>query len=310
MKKEQNPLGIPKENLEIDSNIFYKLNPKTLEVLANVKKITGFPLKVRRMTDKYFTGRGLDGAMGLAKEAIFTDGTENIIEYNPNYLDYINHTLLHESMHLILRSQIRFEEREIPIVDKKHLRAFKVSIDKEPQLKEELAKKMNELCRQNGILATEVDIPGTLLEWMEDVVWELIRVPEDIQVEREIYNKYPEFRNEQAKSLKYSIQKAPLIFAESGYKKDYPSIICRKKLILMSAYIAFVANITKDNTLIDKIKGIEEFRLGSELLKDIMNNSTLNYPADNIIINEWTKKLNMDCWYNWIPLRFYKSLKS
>lgn len=312
MKKEQNPLGIPKENLEIDSNIFYKLKPKTLEVLANVKKTTGFPLKVRSMTDKSLisVSGGLDDAMGLAREAVLTYGEGNIIEYNPNYLDHINHTLLHESVHIIRRSQTKFEEREIPVVAKKHLNALKVSLDKDPWLKEDLVKKLNELCKENKILTSEIDIPGTLLEWVEDTVWLLIRTSEDIQVEREIYDKYPEIRNEQAKCLNYSMKKAPLIFAESGYKKDYPSIFCRKRLILTSTYIAFVANITKDNSIINKIKGLEEFKFGSELLKDIMNSYILDYSRDHIIVDEWAKKLDMNFWYNWIPLRFCKSLKS
>jgi len=47
----------------------------------------------------------------------------------------------------------------------------------------------------------------------------------------------------------------------------------------------------------------------NKLLKDIMNNPNLDHSGDHIIIDKWTKRLNMDYWYIWIPLKYYKSIR-
>jgi hypothetical protein len=277
---------------DVDENLLRMLEPETIRILEKVEKITGLPIRVKWESNNDLEYDNVGEIIGLV-DVSGIDKDFHLVRCNPRFVGHINHTLVHESMHILRRWQAPFNKWKFLALPEQNL--WTTIIGTKPQIKDELI----ELIKR-GLLSPSESY-NFFCNWVRDVLFTLACIPEDIRIEMSIWNNYGFIRKEQIKSLLVQIMDVSELYDEHyAHKLGCPPTLYSLKLAISSAYIIFACCTLGEITLLKQSKGIKEFDMRRRLLVEGLDKKDRGFIGDCSDIDRWAKMLGIEGWFTWI----------
>lgn len=208
----------------------------------------------------------------------------HLMAYSSNFTPEINHLIAAKALQILRIYRANPQEREIAVAYQEHINNAKMSIALEVDRKPHLQVALND--------------PELTSTWVLSLVNQLISQPVNINIERVIYNDYPDLRQYQQNVIFNQFKDFNATLSKE-IETISPSIIYNSSAVMNYVYLKSIDNITGSN-FIDKLNYIVK-KSRSELLynytKDNLEN---NIVSDKSVIDYWAKYLNIDQWYSWI----------
>lgn len=204
----------------------------------------------------------------------------HIIYYKPVHNDIINYIIAHECGHIIRTFQEK-TNRVIPYPDEETMKIAMEDIEK------------------NSKAQYPDDIKKTLYKlWINGIVSQLTNVPEDIRIEKWIFNNYPEIRKSQKEALEK--QSNDILGAiEPRIKEMTPDFLYNGSGVINYYYLMSINDIFKSNAL--NVMETTSFfhqaeKIFAEIKKTMEEKNSLsgsirivNYLAENLGFSNWFK---------------------
>ncbi len=249
----------------------YGIAPSVYDIVALVSESTGkdveFELALNLSTD---------GSTRIARERM----PRHIIQVKENSTARVNHIIAHECGHILRTMAATPSERVVPSSNPKTLtRAFDA-------LRNELA----------AVPAKARDDIFNL--WVSGIINQLVNLPVDVRIETWLYEKYPEFRDTQKKSIEVDVKNS--LAGLSDQVKDVTiASIFKRSNAMVYAYLKGISGITgKDyGAEFEPYKEIVEL---GEALYACFEPEDKGFKQDIATINRWAEILNIKGWFTWI----------
>lgn len=245
-----------------------------LELLDRVEKVTGKEVLVYKM----------DGLSTMIDSKTAREGDEkHYIVYSPNYTVEINHLVASKAIQMIRLYQYSPEKRKMAVAYKEQLNNGKMAIASEIERKPHLKVAVN-----------DEQLTST---WILSLINQLVSQPVSINIEREIYNDFPDLRELQQKVIGAQFDDFNKTLSKEVENLS-PSIIYNSSAIMNYVYLRSIDDITGSG-FIDRLNYVVK-KSRSEALydytKENLENSIL---SDYEMIDYWAEKLGLSQWYLW-----------
>lgn len=223
--------------------------------------------------------------MAAAVEAkIAGEGDDNhYISFSPKAGPVINHTVAAKALQILRVCKTPVEERKTAVAYQEHLNTARMSMALEVQKKPHLQIAMND----HHMTST----------WILSLINQLISQPASINVEREIYNSYPELHEFQRESIDAQFRDFNLTLSKEVEELS-PSIIYNSSAIMNYVFLRHMDDIIGSdyisglNYVVKKIRSEKLYNYTKENLKD-------SVISDKEIIDYWAETLGIKDWYLW-----------
>lgn len=212
------------------------------------------------------------------------EGDENhYISFSPKGGDMINHTVAAKALQILRVCKTPSEERKTAVAYQEHLNTARMSIALEVEKKPHLQIAMND----HHMTST----------WILSLINQLISQPASINVEREIYESYPELKEFQRASIEAQFNDFNLTLSKEVEQLS-PSIIYNSSAIMNYVYLRHM----------DDILGTDYISRLNYIVKKSRSEKLYNYTRDNLkdnvisdmeMIDYWAETLGIKDWYLW-----------
>ncbi|OQY37818.1 MAG: hypothetical protein B6229_07465 [Spirochaetaceae bacterium 4572_7] len=212
------------------------------------------------------------------------DDDNHYIAYSPNYTPEINHLIASKAIQFLRVYRIDSSKRKSAVAYQEHLNNGKMGIALEVDRKPYLKIALND--------------PQLTSTWILSLVNQLISQPVNINIEREIYNNYPELRAYQLNVVKSQFDDFNLTLSKE-VEEISPSIIYNSSAIMNYVYLKSIDTITGSN-FISKLNYIVKGNRSETLYNYTLENLENSVESDYKVIDYWANYLNIDSWYQWV----------
>jgi hypothetical protein len=247
------------------------------EILKKVKQITGKGIEFIEKNDlTTFAG------IKMARKNM----PSHLIFYKKEHNEVINHLIAHECGHVLRIFSVPEDKRLISRTDDQIKLNALAEIEPEIQ---ELSKFL-----PFDRLAQIVNL------WYDGTVRQVTNLPQDIIIEKWIYDEYPELRPYQLQSIKKQNEEA-LLGLSPEVKKITPRKFLDVSNIMNYAFFRilgfhFGVNFIKPYT------NTQYIGKGKELSSLTENEYMDNYDGDIQMIKKWAEFLQLSNWFEWINI--------
>lgn len=211
------------------------------------------------------------------------DDDNHLIAYSSNYTPEINHLIAAKAIQILRIYKEKPDNRKMAVAYQEHINNAKMSIALEVDRKPHLQVALNDA----ALIST----------WAISLVNQLISQPVSINVERIIYNNYPELRELQQKVIGNQMKdfNATLSKEVEGLS---PGIIYNGSAVMNFVYLKSMDDITGSDFIGD-LKYIVKKSRSHELYNYTSDNLKDSLVSDKAMIDYWANYLNISQWYTW-----------
>jgi len=235
------------------------------ELMWMACELSGYPVAVEE--DPYMP---LDGRM---EHAAVTGRDHHLIRYNPNCGKPKEHIVAHECAHIIRLG--RSEPRMMGFTE------------------ESIGKAVEDIMRDEGRLDK-----GTCLSMAVDLLTQLYNTPQDIRIERWLYERFPTLRGMQSESLRRTVEEYQMILSRE-VERFTPRKVYRASCGMNSAFTRGVVPILKDKRILRPYYGRVGDAIGKRLIRILEGVPDNGYEGDIEVIDMWAQELGVRDWYVW-----------
>lgn len=244
------------------------------ELLEKVKEETGKEVLL-------FENKGM--AQMLELKTARSSDENHLMAYSSNHTPEINHLIASKALQILRIYREKPEDRFMPVAYQEHINNAKMSIALEVDRKPHLQVALND--------------PSLISTWVLSLVNQLISQPVNINIEKTIFNNFPELREYQ-QSVVFNQFKDFNATLSNEIEKISPSVIYNTSAIMNYVYLKSIDEVTgsdfvnKLNYIVKKGKSETLYQYTAKELRD-------NIISDRKVIDYWAKFLNIDNWYAW-----------
>ncbi|QEN05025.1 hypothetical protein EW093_09985 [Thiospirochaeta perfilievii] len=253
-----------------------------LKLLESVEEILD---RVKRETGKEILLFENDKMSSMVEVKSAREADENhLMAYSSNYTPEINHLVASKALQIIRMFKETPENRKIAVAYQDHLNNARMGIALEVERKPHLEVVLND----HNLTST----------WVLSLINQLISQPANLNVEKEIYNNYPDLRQFQKSIINSQFTDFNLTLSKEVESLS-PSIIYNTSAIMNYVYLKIIDDITGSD-FIDNLNYIVK-RSKSETLYEYSKKNLENSITGDIKMTDyWAKYLNIENWYTWI----------
>ncbi|MBN2255875.1 MAG: hypothetical protein JW736_09215, partial [Deltaproteobacteria bacterium] len=121
------------------------------------------------------------------------ESAEHLLFYKPGHGEVINYIIANQCGHILRILDAPEEKRYFPVANKKSMMCYMMETE-------------DEINRIKAVMGDR--IKQMIVMWYQGVVFQVTKMPPDIQIDRWIYDTYHELRSIQLQSLKHQLQNA------------------------------------------------------------------------------------------------------
>ena len=254
------------------------------EILAEVKSMTGKGIEFIQKDDlKPYA------ALKMARKNM----PSHLIYYKKEHDDIINHMIVHECGHLFRIFKCTENQRLMPYSN--------------DQIKYNALKKIeNEIQALTSILS-EDHIINLVNLWYSGLILQVTNLPPDMMIEKWIYNRFPELRPLQLKSLNKQLKDSVAGLTESVRRITPQTILHASNIINYAFFRILGLHIGQNFTR--QYSSTQYVDKGKELASITEKNYTDSHEGDNVMIDKWAAFVNISDWFKWrgfedVPLNY------
>lgn len=207
---------------------------------------------------------------------------EHLLLYKPGHDRLINYVIANQCGHILRLLDAPEEKRYFPVANRKTMMCYMMETEDEI----------------NRIKATIGDrIKQMIVMWYQGVVFQVTKMPPDIQIDKWIYDNYQELRPIQMASLKQQLQSAI-----QGLSEDLRKIV-PFKIYNVSNIMNYVFFRTLETHFhLDFVRPYHRTIFlfeGSALARITEQEYGEGHEGDVAMINRWADKLEIGNWFEW-----------
>ena len=218
----------------------------------------------------------------------------HLILYQEKYGEHINHIIAHECGHILRIFSVAEEQRKIPITNAEtEQNAYKYIWGNESKLD------------RTPFNRNSFEI------FYEGLIQQLTSLPQDIYIEKWMYNNYPELRNLQREMVQRQTDQSLQCLSDE-IRKRTPDIFYTASNVMNYAFLRIIGNIIGVNFIKKYSVAMDIVNAGKKLSSITEASNTNNYQDDIELINQWAIFFNIRDWYTWtsfdsVPSDYYMS---
>lgn len=252
-------------------------------MIQSVEGQTGRPVLLRPEP-------GLAGKAHAAYAASDPDERRHLVLYDPEYADYLNHLLPHELGHVQLFTGAESDDRLLPHIDgETRAQARRVLLAELP-------------ASARPLLRSTLDLTEILDLWSSGVIVQASNYPQDILIERMIFNEHPDLRASQRQSLARMAQESH-DGLDSRIMMVTPKTVSVASQAMNYALLKSCARFLGEPWMVRPYRRTTFEHVGEELL-DIFNAVQPEDLGGSIEVSRrWNEHLGIDSWFRWAPAR-------
>ncbi len=264
--------------MENEIGVDAKLLPVTNSIVESVESQTG--RKVVVLADPKVAQRGR-----AVYHVIDSDPSRHLVSYDPSERSHLDHLVAHEMGHAMHFAEASPEEGVVPVISGKNLQNGLTQLM--PEINQLLAKGHS-----------EKSINEASRMWVRGTVSQLSDTPSDVRIEREIFEKHPDLRAAQEKSLRHQIQKLHKVLTPQVERVTPRSVWIASNAmnyVLVDAIAEqFRANTFRHPYIKDPI-----YHVGEELKALLTQHSDGTFAGDRRVTDAWAERLGFENWFEW-----------
>lgn len=208
----------------------------------------------------------------------------HLIFHKKEHNELVNHLVAHECGHILRMFAVPEEKRLIPMTNQE-IKGIALN------------EMQDEIMGLSKILPLE-NLAQLINLWFNGTVRQVTNLPPDIMIEKWLYDKYPEIRPYQLRSLQKQHRDA-LAGLKDKVKQITPSKILNASNIMNYAFFRIIGFHIKTNFLIP-YNQTAYVRKGKELAEYTEKNySTNDYEGELKMIDYWARYLGLSNWFAW-----------
>lgn len=251
-----------------------KILSSVLELLETVKKETGKEVLIFE-NDKLST-------MVEAKIAKACD-KNHLIAYSPNHTPDINHLIASKAIQMLRVYKAPLKSRKTAVAYQEHLNSARMSLALEVEKKPHLQVVLND----HNLTST----------WVLSLINQLISQPVNINIEKELYESFPELREYQKNVIAAQFKDFNLTLSEEVERLS-PSIIYNTSAIMNYVYLKSIDDFANTG-FVDNLNYIVKKNKCDSLYKFTSENLNNSLESDIETINYWADFFKISSWYTW-----------
>jgi len=245
----------------------------TQAILAEVENKSG--KKIRYMEKN-------DLSMSAQFRLAGKQSSEHMLLYKSDHGRLINYIIANQCGHILRILDAPEDKRFFPIANKKTMMCYMMETE-------------DEINRLKAVFGDKIKQMITM--WYQGVVFQLTKMPPDIQIDKWIYDTYHELRPIQMKSIHYQLQNAIQGLSED-LKKIVPFKVYNVSNIMNYAFFKILENHFHLDFVRPYHRTIFLFD-GSALARITEQGYRNNHEGDVSMINRWADKLEIKNWFEW-----------
>ncbi|MGL1892353.1 MAG: hypothetical protein OCD02_12045 [Spirochaetaceae bacterium] len=221
-------------------------------------------------------------SMVEAKTARESD-KNHFIAYSPDYTPEINHLIAAKALQFLRIYKESPENRKIAVAYQEHLNNARMSIALESKDKPHLE-----------VVLNDAQLTST---WVLSLINQLISQPVSINIERYIYNNFPELREFQKNVVSAQFKDFNLTLSPEVERLS-PNVIYNSSAIMNYVYLNSIDDIA-GTTFIQELNYIVKKRKCEKLYEYTKDNLKDSIVSDNSMIDYWADFFKISEWYTW-----------
>jgi hypothetical protein len=250
-----------------------QLMDATRAILGDVESKSGKKIK-------YIASRDL--SMSAQFRMAGRQSTEHLLFYKPGHGALINYVIANQCGHILRILDAPEEKRYFPVANKKTMMCYMMETE-------------DEINRIKAVMGDR--IKQMIVMWYQGVVFQLTKMPPDIQIDRWIYDTYHELRPIQLQSLKHQLQNAIQGLSED-LRKIVPFKVYNVSNIMNYAFFKALESHFHLDFVRPYHRTIFLFE-GSALARITEQEYRDGHEGDVAMINRWADKLEIKNWFEW-----------
>ncbi|MFN0146548.1 MAG: hypothetical protein ACKVT1_08565 [Dehalococcoidia bacterium] len=248
-------------------------------MIQDVERTTGKPVVLR-------AERGLEGRAHATYSASDPDQSRHLILYQPGFEAYLNHLVPHELGHVQLFAAARPPERLLPHVGATERRVSRTVIDQG----------LSPLTRR--LVGDGKESNGLFDLWSDGVTSQLGNYPQDILIERTIFEHRPGLRSSQRESL-------ALLAKEAHAGLDARVLLLTPRVVAVASHsmnyalLKSCARFLQEPWMVRPYRGTLYERMGEELLGALAEQRPADLSGCIAVSRDWAGRLGVAEWFFW-----------
>lgn len=211
------------------------------------------------------------------------DATVHRLLYKKDHDELINYVIANQCGHIFRLLESSANKRFFPIANRKTMMCFMMEAE-------------DDIHRLSSFFGKD-KIKQLITLWYQGVVFQLTKMPPDLQIDKWLYDEYPELRPIQLTCIKTQLKNAL-----QGISKDLRKMT-PKKIYHVSNIMNFAFFKTlEDHFHLDFVapyhRTIFIFE-GSNLVRLTMGDYIDNHEGDRAMIDTWAEHLGLTTWFEW-----------
>lgn len=226
-----------------------------------------------------------DLAMSAKIKMAGRKSSEHLLLYKKDHTPSINYVIANQCGHILRILDAGEDTRFFPVANRRTMLSYMMETE-------------SEVDRLTPIFGAD-KIKKLAILWYEGAVFQVTKMPPDIQIDKWLYDNYPDLRSIQLKSLQRQLQNAV-----QGLSKDVRKIVPRKIYNVSNIMNFAFFKVLEDHFTLDFVapyhRTIFLFE-GSKLARMTEKEYINNHEGDIEMINKWAEHLDLTTWFQWKP---------
>ncbi len=207
---------------------------------------------------------------------------EHLLLYKPDHSKLINYIIANQCGHILRILDAPEDKRFFPVANKKTMMCYVMETE-------------DEINRLKAVFGDK--IKQMIVMWYQGVVFQITKMPPDLQIDKWIYDTYHELRPIQMKSIQHQLQNA-----NQGLSEDLRKIVPFKIYNISNIMNYAFFKVLENHFHLDFVRAYHRTIFlfeGSALARITEQEHINNHEGDVAMINRWADKLEIKTWFEW-----------
>lgn len=245
------------------------------KLVENVEETTGKDVKIFENSNQ---------ASMVESKTARTGDDFHLISISPNRTPVMNHIVASKLIQILRTYKCNPQDRVMAVAYQEHINSARMDISPETVSKPHLEIALND--------------PSLTSTWVLSLINQLISQPVNINIEKVIFNDFPELREFQKSIISNQFRDFNATLKKE-IEKISPSIIYETSAIMNYIYLKSMDDLIGSD-YIDNLNYIVRAKRSQKLYEYTKDNLMNKFTSDISTINYWAKSLRLTNWFTWV----------